>query len=74
VIPRYTLPEMAAVWSDEAKLAHWLRIEVLAVQGWARIGRVPDEDARAVAERKVKREWLDAKLHELGCEFVTNQK
>jgi len=44
---------MAAVWSDEAKLAHWLRIEVLAVQGWARIGRVPDEDARAVAERAV---------------------
>ncbi|HXY73479.1 MAG TPA: adenylosuccinate lyase [Actinomycetota bacterium] len=53
MIPRYTLPEMAAVWSDEAKLAHWLRIEVLAVQGWARIGRVPDEDARAVTERAV---------------------
>ena len=29
------------------------------------------EDARAVAERKVKREWVDAKLRELGCEFLT---
>ena len=28
------------------------------------------EDARAVAERKLKREWVDAKLRELGCEFL----
>ena len=36
MIPRYTLPEMAAVWSEETKLAHWLRIEVLAVDPAAR--------------------------------------
>jgi adenylosuccinate lyase len=39
---------MAAVWSEESKLAHWLRIEVLAVEGWARIGRIPSEDAEAI--------------------------
>jgi len=44
VIPRYTLPEMAEVWSDETKLSHWLRIEVLAVEAWGRLGRVPGED------------------------------
>ena len=53
MIPRYTLPEMASVWSEETKLAHWLRIEVLAVEGWARIGQIPDEDARVIAERAV---------------------
>jgi regulator of RNase E activity RraA len=31
------------------------------------------EDARAVTERKVEREWVDAKLRELGCEFLTHQ-
>jgi len=51
VIPRYTLPEMAAVWSDEARFGHWLEIEVLAVEAWARLGKVPAEDARAVRER-----------------------
>ncbi|HXY71898.1 MAG TPA: adenylosuccinate lyase [Actinomycetota bacterium] len=51
MIPRYTLPEMASVWSEEAKLGHWLDIEVLAVLGWARIGRIPEEDAAAVRER-----------------------
>jgi adenylosuccinate lyase len=44
VIPRYTLPEMAAVWSEESKLRHWLRIEVLACEGWSRLGRIPSED------------------------------
>ena len=51
MIPRYTLPEMAAVWSDEARFGHWLEIEVLAVEAWARLGKVPAEDARAVRER-----------------------
>jgi adenylosuccinate lyase len=51
MIPRYSVPEMAAVWSDEARLRHWLEIEVLAVEAWARLGTVSAEDARAVRER-----------------------
>jgi adenylosuccinate lyase len=51
MIPRYTLPEVAAVWSDETRLSHWLEIEILAVEAWARLGAVPAEDARAVRER-----------------------
>jgi adenylosuccinate lyase len=39
---------MADVWSEETKLAHWLRIEVLAVEAWARLGRIPQEDADAI--------------------------
>jgi adenylosuccinate lyase len=50
MIPRYTLPEMAAVWSDEARMGHWLRIEILAVEAWSRLGKVPAEDARQVRE------------------------
>jgi adenylosuccinate lyase len=51
VIPRYTLPEMAAVWSDEARMRHWLRIEVLACEAWARLGRIPQEDLAAIRDR-----------------------
>jgi adenylosuccinate lyase len=53
VIPRYTLPEMGAVWSDERKLEHWLRIEVLACEGWARLGRIPEEDVAQIRARAV---------------------
>ncbi|MFL5797176.1 MAG: adenylosuccinate lyase [Actinomycetota bacterium] len=51
MIPRYTLPEMAAVWTDEARLGHWLRIEVLACEAWARLGRIPEPDLTAIRTR-----------------------
>ena len=51
MIPRYSLPEMASVWSEETKLGHWLRIEVLACEAWARLGRIPPEDMDAIRSR-----------------------
>jgi adenylosuccinate lyase len=48
VIPRYTLPEMAEVWSEEVRIGHWLRIEVLACEAWAQLGRIPEEDLEAI--------------------------
>jgi adenylosuccinate lyase len=51
VIPRYRLPEMAAVWSDQARLTNWLEIELLAVEALAELGVVPPEDAAECRER-----------------------
>jgi adenylosuccinate lyase len=51
VIPRYSLPEIADLFTDEARFGAWLEVEVLAVEAWARIGVVPDADARAIRER-----------------------
>jgi adenylosuccinate lyase len=42
---------MAAIWSDEARLANWLEIEILAVEAWAELGRIPPEAATAVRTR-----------------------
>jgi adenylosuccinate lyase len=42
---------MAAVWADDAKLSHWLRIEVLACEGWGRLGRIPEEDLHQIHAR-----------------------
>jgi adenylosuccinate lyase len=42
---------MTAVWSDQARMEHWRRIEVLAVQAWARLGTVPEADAAEVAAK-----------------------
>ena len=33
---------MRAVWSDQHKYELWLRIEILACEGWAALGRVPE--------------------------------
>jgi adenylosuccinate lyase len=51
VIERYEVPEIAAVWSDEARMANWLQIELLAVEAWAELGTIPPEDAAACRER-----------------------
>jgi adenylosuccinate lyase len=42
---------MAALFTDEARLAMWLEVEVLATEAWAALGVVPEEDAKAVRER-----------------------
>jgi adenylosuccinate lyase len=47
VIPRYSTPEMTAIWSDTAKFARWLEIELLATEAHAAIGVVPSEVATA---------------------------
>src|SRR5262249_34465000 len=47
VIPRYELPEMAALFADSARFQRWLDIELLAVDAWADLGVVPMVDAAA---------------------------
>src|SRR5262245_41132166 len=39
---------MAAVWSEERKLAHWFEVELAALDGWAEVGAVPAEDVAAI--------------------------
>ncbi|MDQ1450082.1 MAG: adenylosuccinate lyase, partial [Actinomycetota bacterium] len=51
MIPRYSLPEISALFTDEARFGAWLEVEVLAVEAWARLGVIPQSDARAVRER-----------------------
>jgi adenylosuccinate lyase len=51
LIARYSLPEMAALFTDEARLARWLAVEVLATEAWAALGVVPAEEAGAVRAR-----------------------
>ena len=48
MIERYVLPEMGAVWADEARLGHWLEIEILVAEALAGLGVVPDADAREI--------------------------
>jgi adenylosuccinate lyase len=51
VIARYSRPEMARVWSDEARLSRWLEVELAALDGWAHVGAVRDD---AVARIRAK--------------------
>jgi adenylosuccinate lyase len=48
VIERYTRPEMARLWSEEARLGRWLDVELAVVDALAERGEVPQADARAL--------------------------
>jgi adenylosuccinate lyase len=47
VIPRYTRPEIGAVWSPQRKFECWLEVELAATEAWAEEGAVPREAAEA---------------------------
>jgi adenylosuccinate lyase len=49
MIPRYSRPQMAAVWSDQNKFQRWLDVEIAACEAWAELGRIPREDAGRIA-------------------------
>ena len=51
MIPRYTRPEMARIWSDENRFRTWLAVEVAATETLAAAGIVPKDAARAIRAR-----------------------
>jgi len=51
VIPRYSRPEMAAIWEPENRCRIWLDVELAACEGWNRLGRIPDEALAVIRER-----------------------
>ena len=55
MIERYSPPAIQAVWSDQHRYELWLRIEVLACEAWAELGRVPKE-----ALPKIRKASFDA--------------
>ncbi|MGQ9511950.1 adenylosuccinate lyase [Thermodesulfitimonas sp.] len=51
MIPRYTLPEMGRIWSEENRFQKWLEVEIAACEAWAELGVIP---AAALAEIKAR--------------------
>jgi adenylosuccinate lyase len=48
MIERYSLPEMAAIWSATHKTDIWLRVELLVCEGWAREGVIPQDAIKKI--------------------------
>ncbi len=51
MIPRYSRPEMAAVWAPETRYRIWFEIEAHACDALAALGVIPKEAAHAIWER-----------------------
>jgi adenylosuccinate lyase len=51
MIPRYSRPEMARIWSDENRFAAWLKVEIAATEALAEAGIVPREALSAIKSK-----------------------
>ena len=76
MIERYTLPEIGAVWTEEAKYSAWLKVELTVCQARAELGEIPQEEADELAE---KAGFTVERIHEIEAEtnhdviaFVSN--
>jgi adenylosuccinate lyase len=71
MIERYTRPEMGALWSEEAKYAAWLRVELAVCEAYARRGRIPaDAMVRLRANTRVDVPRIHAIQHTVKHEMI----
>ena len=51
MIPRYSRPEAAAIWSPETKFRIWFEIEAYAAEAMAELGQIPKEAAKKIWDK-----------------------
>jgi len=52
MIERYSLPEMADIWSATRKTDKWLQVELLVCEGWAREGVIPQDAMEKIRQAR----------------------
>ncbi|HWS54577.1 MAG TPA: adenylosuccinate lyase [Pyrinomonadaceae bacterium] len=62
MIPRYTLPEMGALWSEQNKFRKWLDVELAVCEVHAEMGTIPRE---ALAEIKGRAAFTVERINEI---------
>jgi adenylosuccinate lyase len=51
MIPRYSLPRMSAIWSDENKFKKMLDIEILVCEALANLGKIPQKELKKIKSK-----------------------
>ena len=76
MIPRYSRPEMAALWEPATRYQIWLDIETLACEAQAELGIIPQAAVQAIRERgrfEIERiDEIERDTHHDVVAFLTN--
>jgi adenylosuccinate lyase len=74
MIPRYTRPEMAAIWDPQTRFRIWFEIEAHAADALAELGVIPKEAARTIwakgKDATFDIERIDAIEHEVKHDVI----
>ncbi len=68
MIPRYSRPEMAAIWSPETRFRIWFEIEAYAAEAMAELGKIPKEAAKTIWEKGSAAKFDVAKIDAIEAE------
>jgi adenylosuccinate lyase len=68
MIPRYTRPEMAAIWAPETRFRIWFEIEAHAASAMAELGLIPKSAAKAIWDKGSKAKFDTARIDEIERE------
>jgi adenylosuccinate lyase len=68
MIPRYSRPEMVAIWSPETRFRIWFEIEAHACDALAELGVIPKEAARVIWEKGRDAVWNADRIDEIERE------
>src|SRR5580658_7908173 len=68
MIPRYTRPQMAAIWSPETRFRIWFEIEAHAADAMAELGMIPKAAAKAIWEKGNAAKFDTARIDEIERE------
>ena len=68
MIPRYSRPEMAAIWSPETRFRIWFEIEAHAADAMAELGIVPKAAAKKIWDKGGKATFDVARIDEIERE------
>src|SRR5437660_7510785 len=68
MIPRYTRPEMAAIWEPQTRFKIWFEIEAHAADALAELGTIPKEAARTVWAKAKNATFDVARIDEIERE------
>ena len=68
MIPRYSRPEMVAIWEPETKFRIWFEIEAHAATAQAKLGIIPQQAAKTVWEKGQKATFDIARIDEIERE------
>ena len=67
-IPRYTRPQMAAIWSPETRFRIWFEIEAHAADAMAELGMIPKDAAKAIWTKGKAAKFDAARIEEIERE------
>lgn len=50
MIDRYVTNKMKPIWTDQNKFKAWLEVEIASVEAWSKLGEIPAEDVKKIAD------------------------